>query len=164
MRLALLFSVLSVVAVAGCGAPKAPAATGHAAALDLPSSDGSLVHVPITGARVTVLDAFGPTCAPCKESVPALVAKQSSLETNGAKLVLVAVLADGESTDDAKKALASWGVKSPFLIDRGGALGRELGVKTLPATLVLDSEGHVVWTAAPGASVDSVVAATAPSN
>jgi hypothetical protein len=73
--------------------------------------------------------------------------------------VLVGVLADGESTDDAKRALGSWGVTAPFLVDRDGTGKREAGVTTLPATIVLDASGAVKWVAPPSATADDVVAA-----
>jgi hypothetical protein len=72
---------------------------------------------------------------------------------------LIAVLADNESTDDAQRALASWGVSAPFLVDREGTGRREAGVLDLPATLVLDERGVTKWAAPVGASTADVVAA-----
>ena len=72
--------------------------------------------------------------------------------------MLVGVLADGESTDDAKRALGSWGVTAPFLVDRDGTGKREAGVTTLPATIVLDASGAVKWVATPSATADDVIA------
>ena len=106
-----------------------------------------------------MLDFFGPTCAPCKKKVPELLGKQDELRAKGATLLLVAVLADGESTADARKALASWGVNAPFLIDRDGTGRREVGVVSLPATIILDAAGSVRWVAPPTASASDVVAA-----
>jgi thiol-disulfide isomerase/thioredoxin len=154
--------VLTVAAlVAGCGAAAPPSAptTAKTVAFSLPSDDGALVSVPVSGARATVLDFFGPTCEPCKTTVPALEAKRAELAAKGAKLVLVGVLADGESTTDAKRALASWGVTAPFLVDRDGTGKREAGVVGLPATIVLDASGAVKWVATPSATADDVVAA-----
>ncbi len=157
LTLALVLTALS----AGCGGAPPPSApvTAKSVGFALPSDDGALVTVPLAGARATVLDFFGPTCVPCKTKVPALEARRADLAAKGAKLVLVGVLADGESTDDAKRALASWGVKAPFLVDRDGTGKREAGVVTLPATIVLDASGAVKWVAPPGASAADVVAA-----
>jgi hypothetical protein len=104
------------------------------------------------------LDFFSPSCDPCREKVPALVAKRGELEARGAKLVLVAVLADSESTNDAQRSLASWGVSEGFLVDKGGVSNREAGVSGLPATLVLDADGGRVWTAPPTATAADVLA------
>jgi len=148
------------VLVTGCGATPASApTTTNAVGFSLPSDEGTLVTIPIPGARATVLDFFGPTCGPCKTKVPALEAKRAEFEAKGAKLVLVSVLGDGESTADAKRALASWGVTAPFLVDRDGTGKREAGVVNLPATIVIDASGTVKWVATPTATADDVIAA-----
>lgn len=156
------FRGLALAALAGCGtAPPVPSAptTAKAVAFSLPSDDGALVTVPVSGARATVLDFFGPTCEPCKAKVPALESRRAELAAKGAKLVLVGVLADGESTADARRALRSWGVIAPFLVDRDGTGRREAGVVSLPATLVLDASGAVTWVAPPSATAQDVLAA-----
>lgn len=91
--------------------------------------------------------------------MPALHARRKELADRGAKLVLVGVLGDGESTEDAKKALASWGVTAPSLVDHDGTGKREAGVRELPATLVLDARGTLRWVAPTGATAAEVVAA-----
>lgn len=124
----------------------------------LPSDDGKLVTVPLP--HVTnVLDAWAPSCKPCRDKVPALYARRGEIEARGGKLVLVAVLSDAETTEDARAALRSWGVAASFLIDRGDVLRREAGVSSLPATLVIDEQQHVRWVAPPNASAEDVVAA-----
>ena len=124
---------------------------------DLPSDAGALVTLPIAGSRATVVDAFAPTCEPCAKKLPELMARKAELDAAGATLVLVAVLAEDESADAATAGLTTWGVSSPFLVDRGNVLLRELGVRGLPATIVLDAAGHVRWTAAPDANANDVV-------
>lgn len=153
---------LGLLAVASCGGRPSPTPINpHArnVTFTLPSDEGALVTVPLAGARTTVVDFFGPTCEPCKAKVPALVARRDALEKKGAKLVLVAVLADGESTEDAKRALTAWGVSAPFLVDRDGTGRREAGILTLPATTVLDASGALRWSAPERATADDVVAA-----
>ncbi|HRG99906.1 MAG TPA: TlpA disulfide reductase family protein [Polyangiaceae bacterium] len=156
LTLTLVLGALST-ACGGSPPPSAPI-TAKSVGFALPSDDGALVTVPVPGARATVLDFFGPTCEPCKAKVPALEARRAELAAKGAKLVLVGVLADGESTDDAKRALASWGVTAPFLVDRDGTGKREAGVVSLPATIVLDASGAVKWVAPPGATAADVLA------
>lgn len=163
-RCPVLFLTL-LLAIAACG-PNAPPKTASHATLgptvemSLPTDKGQLGTVPAPGAAVTVVDFFGPTCAPCAEKLPALYAKQAELEAVGAKLVLVGVLADSETTDDARRALASWGVGgAPFLVDSGDASKREAGVRDLPTALVLDARGAVRWSAPADASADDVVEA-----
>lgn len=156
---------IAFVIAAGCvgcagGAP-APASVASGARevhFSLPTDGGDLVNLPLAGSRA-VIDVWGITCPPCREAVPALVARNAELETAGAKLVLVAVLADGETTDGARAALASWGVSRPFLVDRGDVLRREADVTALPSTLIVSSSGAVLWVAPRGATADDIVAA-----
>ena len=91
--------------------------------------------------------------------MPALHAKQSELAARGARLVLVGVVSDSESTDDARRALASWGVVAPFLVDRNGTGRREAGITALPATIILDASGAVRWVASSTSRAEDVVAA-----
>ncbi len=164
-RAALCSSLVAALSLAACGHPGPPPSApsdklGQPVSFSLPSDQGALVTVPLPGARITVLDFFGPTCEPCKTSVPALDAKRAELAARGAKLVLVGVLADSESSDDARRALASWGVVAPFLVDKDGTGKREAGVTNLPSTLVLDERGAVKWVAPAKVTADDVVAAT----
>jgi hypothetical protein len=133
---------------------------GRTVSFSLPTEDGELVRVPSATARATVLEFFAPTCVPCRERVPALAAKQDELSDRGASLVLVAVLADNESTEQARSALDQWGVGSlSFLVDRSGTSQREAGIRDLPETLVLNRAGRVTWVAPRTATAEDVVAA-----
>lgn len=146
------------------GSPPASAqndALGTTTGFDLPSDEGALVSIPQPSAKVTVVDAFAPTCVPCQEKLPALVARRDDLASVGARLVLVAVLADGESDEDASAALESWGVSSAFLVDRGDVLRRSLAIDELPGAAVVDASGKVRWVAPSGASAADVVATAA---
>ncbi|HYQ43513.1 MAG TPA: TlpA disulfide reductase family protein [Polyangiaceae bacterium] len=127
----------------------------------LPSDRGSLVSIPLTGAATTVIDAWAPSCAPCRQKLPALHARKAELEARGAKLILIAVLADSESTDDARAALSRWGIDAPFLVDRGDVMRREAGVAAVPETLLLDAHGVVRWVAPADATAEQVVSAVA---
>lgn len=134
---------------------------GRSVRIDLPSNEGTLVSLPARRPATTI-DGFAPSCEPCRSKVPALVARQAELSARGVQLVLVAVLEDDESSEDAKAALVSWGVPAdqPFLVDRGAVLRRELGIEGLPASVVLDAQGRVRWVAPAGASADEVVHAS----
>ncbi len=105
-----------------------------------------------------MVDAWATDCEPCKRSLPALVARKADLESRGGKLVLLAALREGESTDDARKVLDGWGVRERFLVDKAGTLKGATGVATVPATFVIGQDGEVRWAAPPGATAEDVVA------
>lgn len=155
--------VLSALLLASCGHAPTPSAQhpmlGQNVTVALPTNDGALVSIPSQDGKSTVLDFWGPTCEPCRKKLPELVAKNAELQSRGARLILVAVLADGESTEQAKSVLSSWGVDWPFLVDRANASRSQLGVNSLPATLVVDAQGKLIWSAPADASADDVVTA-----
>ena len=102
-----------MVLVSALGCATVPASAPHSMLgkrfeLTLPSDRGEIGRVPVPGARAIVLDFFGPTCGPCAKSVPALVARRAELERGGVKLVLIAVLAEEETSDGARAALQTW--------------------------------------------------------
>ena len=152
----------SVAALLGCGSalPSAPSPKLHQSVdFSLPSDTGSLVSIPLPSADITVLDAWAPSCVPCRKKLPALHARKAELEARGGKLVLVAVLSDGESTDDARATLSQWGVVEPFLVDHGDTLRREAGVSALPTTLLIDARAVLRWVAPVDATAADVVKA-----
>jgi thiol-disulfide isomerase/thioredoxin len=156
--------ILAVAALTPGCAPALPASAASSVlnqtvSFALPSDGGLLVSVPLSSPRTTVVDVWAPSCVPCRRSLPAIVKRQAELEAHGAKLVLVAVLSDAETTEGARATLVSWGANSPFLIDRGDTLRTQAGVDALPATLVIDRAGVVRWVAPPSASVDDIVRA-----
>jgi hypothetical protein len=161
-RFSLLAAAVFVGVLAGCGSAPASAPSpvlGKAIKVGLLDQAGNTVSVPVQGARSTVLDFWSPTCEPCRKSVPALVAKLPEIEARGGKVLLVGVLSEDESPLDARGALESWGVRYPFLVDRGEVIQKKAAVMELPATLILDAEGVVHWVAPTGASATDIVKA-----
>jgi thiol-disulfide isomerase/thioredoxin len=159
-RWPLLLLLLSACGTANPSAtsPGSASAVGKNVALSLPSSTGARVSIG-NGGQPLVLDFWSPECKPCRETIPALVHRKSELEAKGASLLLVAVLARDESTDAAKATLASWGVTESFLIDRDNVSMSAAGVRDLPATVVLDAQHNLKWTAPENATPDDVIAA-----
>jgi hypothetical protein len=162
-RASITISIFGLVAAFGsvsCGdsarAAFARRSSGHPATFDLPSDGGLLVTVPLRGKRTTVLYAWAPSCEPCRRSAPELVARRQDIERAGASLVLVAILSDGESAESARRTLESWGVSYPFLVDRASVLQRELGIESIPRTILLTAAGDP-WLSPLHATVDDVV-------
>ncbi|MBN1612623.1 MAG: redoxin domain-containing protein [Polyangiaceae bacterium] len=84
-------------------------------------------------------------CTGCKASVPRAVARREAMASSGIELVLVGVLAQDDSIADARAVLASWGVDSPFIVDRKGTILRKYGISDMPAAVVLDRSGAIQW-------------------
>ena len=121
---------------------------------ELPGDHDEKIAVPAAGARSTVIEVWSPTCESCKDRVSALVSHEMEIQQKGAKLVLVAVLSEGEAAEDAGKTLASWGVRAhPFAIDKGEVIRSRLGVNELPATVILSGD-KLRWVAPTGAEME----------
>lgn len=138
--------------------PSAPTELlGQAIAFTLVSAQGEPTPVPVAG-RVTLVDYFGPQCVPCREKLPALWAERQRLTAAGVELQLVAILDEGQSTEEAAGALAKWGVPGlPFLVDRDNVAAREAGLSELPGAQVYDRAGALRWQAPSAASVAQIV-------
>ena len=72
------------------------------------------------------------------------VAQEAALHARGARLVLVAILADGETIAGTNAALRRWGVPHPFLVDERNVSRDVAGITLLPAALVLDPHGRIL--------------------
>jgi len=157
--------IACVLSLVGCSShaallPSAPSELlNRHVAFTLVSNDGSPTTIPLP-AKATVIAYWAPTCKPCRQELPALVAKRAAIETAGGALTLVAELAETESTELAEQTLASWGIRHErFLVDHDGVSTVQAAVTALPTTQVYDHAGTLRWVAPPAATPDDVVAA-----
>lgn len=127
--------------------------------LELPTDGGDLVSIGARQGPPRLLEFWSPSCVPCRQAVPALLSRREEIESRGAVIHLVAVLADGETTELARETLRSWGVQEPFLVARDNIAAQAAGVMDLPTTLIVDSDGTVVWRSNVGDSVDQAIRA-----
>lgn len=119
-----------------------------------------MMDVPHGEAAATIVDLWATDCVPCRTSMPALVAKAQGSRREGVTLVLVGILRDDETVESAREVLASWGVFSRFVVDRGGTIQKKLRVERIPATLVLDRQGVVQWVAPDQATAAEILEAS----
>jgi len=160
-----LLANLATYLLVGCGGSSAPATAPHEqlgkpVSFTLVSNDGEPLELPPAGHKA-VLDYWAPSCVPCKTKLPALISHRTELQNNGARLVLVAILAEDESTARAEHTLAEWGAPGErFLIDRNDISARTAGVVHLPTTQIYDSHQVLRWVAPTSANATDVVSAT----
>ena len=128
-------------------------------ALRLADADGQPISVRNAEGRPTVLYFWAPTCQACGEKVPQLLDAEPMFGERRARLVLVGVLDEDESAEDARAALASWGVDRPFLVVRDRASQRRAGLTELPKVMVLDGHGVVSWVAPRGSTAQDILSA-----
>ncbi len=96
--------------------------------------------------KVVLVNFWATWCAPCREEIPLLVAKQNELGASGLQVVGIAV----DQADKVRSFAAEMGINYPVLVgdmqalDLGRAVGNELG--GLPYTVVVDRQGRIVRT------------------
>lgn len=159
---ALIASALLALTVSCGRGPPASARhpmLGKPVSITLPTDGGEQISVPAPDRRKLVLEFFAPNCESCRTRLPALVDRRELINARGARLVLVALLADHESIDQARSALHKWGVQWPFLVDSSGASRPYLGISKAPSALLVDGKGKLLWSAPADATADDVIAA-----
>ncbi|MBI5536064.1 MAG: TlpA family protein disulfide reductase [Deltaproteobacteria bacterium] len=130
---------------------------GKPVQIALPTDAGDMASIPPGDRKKVLLHFFSPSCESCRKKLPALVDKRDEISARGARLVLVAVLGDHESIDQATAALREWGVPWTFLIDQSGASRSLLGVGRVPSSVLVDGKGKLLWYSPEDAAADEVV-------
>jgi thiol-disulfide isomerase/thioredoxin len=115
--------------------------------------DGSRVTLESLHGHVVVLNFWASWCSPCRRELPRLDAINREMSAQGATIVAVSI---DENVDNARGFAKSAGLAMPVAHDGPRGLARELDLRTVPATVVLDRDGHIVWSS--GRSDDDALA------
>jgi cytochrome c biogenesis protein CcmG, thiol:disulfide interchange protein DsbE len=115
-------------------------ATGKAMPFALRDLDGREHRLADYRGKVVVLNFWATWCEPCREEMP-------SLDRLAAKLAgrPFAVLAVdyAEGAPRVREFAARQALRFPLLLDRDGSVTKSWGVRTLPATYVIDAGGQL---------------------
>jgi cytochrome c biogenesis protein CcmG/thiol:disulfide interchange protein DsbE len=90
--------------------------------------------------KVVVLNVFASWCAPCKTEAPMLAGAQADLARRGATVVGVTY---DDTEPDALAFVHRYGLRYPVLRDVDQTVGKDLSVKGVPETFVLDRQGRI---------------------
>jgi cytochrome c biogenesis protein CcmG/thiol:disulfide interchange protein DsbE len=127
-------------------APKASAAvevrpwSGDTPALRFDAADGASFDLRSLRGKVVVLNFWAAWCAPCREEIPHLQAWAAG--QRGVQVVLVNI---GDKPQVMREWLQRAGVTLTSLRDPESRALAELGLRQLPATLIIDTEGRIRW-------------------
>jgi thiol-disulfide isomerase/thioredoxin len=103
------------------------------------SLDGTLVKLPAHG-KVTMVDFWATSCAPCVKMMPKLAALYD--EKRAAGLVVVGVASD-DNPGLVQARLRELGVTYPNIVDAAGTIRGAYRATDLPQTVLIDRHGKV---------------------
>ena len=103
---------------------------------------GTHYSLPGRPGKFVVVSFFASWCTQCRDEAPELVAFQFQHHKYGTAIVLSVVFSDSQSSARASQALL--GVTWPTLVDNGGTMALDFGVKELPSTFLIAPDGRVV--------------------
>jgi cytochrome c biogenesis protein CcmG/thiol:disulfide interchange protein DsbE len=137
---------LALIVMVCWTAPKASAAvevrpwSGDTPVLRFDAADGAPFDLRSLRGKVVVLNFWAAWCAPCREEIPHLQAWAAG--QRGVQVVLVNI---GDKPQVMRDWLQRAGVTLTSLRDPESRALAELGLRQLPATLILDAEGRIRW-------------------
>mgnify|MGYP000163797446 CR=1 FL=1 len=136
--LAAVALALTAPALAGCGGSEGGSASALPDVQLTSVGDGSTIDASeLRGPALVNL--WATWCGPCRAEMPAFQAVASDLGD-----VRVIGINEGDAGDKAAGFLDDVGVTFDQYLDPDSAISAELRVSGLPATLVVDADGHVV--------------------
>ncbi len=109
--------------------------------------------------EVVVLHFWASWCPPCRRELPLLDALHADLAQRGGRVLAVSI---DEQAENAERFAARLGVRMPIACDGPAGLARQLDLRHVPFTLVLDRNGEVAYATSrsDAAGVEEIAAAT----
>ena len=147
LRRRLLVAAAAVALLAPAARPAAPALTAAPAArFAARTLTGEKFELETALTKGPVLVDFWATwCHPCLESLPALEKLRAQYAAQG--LSVVAVSIDGPRNYARVRPFAQrLGLKMPVVIDEDGSIAQKYQVSSVPTTILIAQDGHIVRT------------------
>lgn len=104
--------------------------------------DGSNTSLSAMRGRVVIVNFWASWCSPCRRELPKLDALHREWRSQGASVLAVSI------DDDARNAgrfVRSGRLSMPIACDGPQGLARQLNLRHVPATIVLDRDGRIAW-------------------
>ena len=119
----------------------------------LPALDGSLVRLSDFAGKTVVLEWFNPGCPFVKDvynsdEMTDLAGKWAEQDVTWLAINSGAPGKQGSGLDTNTRAVSSWDIEYPVLLDESGAVGRAYGAKTTPHMYVISPSGELSFAGA----------------
>lgn len=102
--------------------------------------DGVAFDLAAYAGRPIIVNFWGPSCVPCRDEFPLLIAKEAQYAPDG--LAIVGVLKD-DPPEPARRFVADYGADWPTVQDADGALSTAYRVAGRPQTYFIDGTGVI---------------------
>ena len=93
--------------------------------------------------EVVVLDFWATWCPPCHKALPKFDALHAEIAKKGGRVIAVAIDEDKLNVD---RFVTRYRLRLPIVLDGPNGLVRELDLRQVPLTVVLDRNGEVAFT------------------
>lgn len=110
---------------------------------ELQSLDEEEVTLEAVAGRAVLLNLWATWCLPCIEEMPEIAALHERYEAEGLEVVGLSV-DSADATDKVHAFVAEHEIPFTIWLDPAMALYRDLRIRSLPVTFVLDREGRIV--------------------
>jgi thiol-disulfide isomerase/thioredoxin len=119
--------------------------------------DGRDVSLATLSGEVVVLNFWASWCAPCRNELPRLDALNAEISKQGGRVIAVSIDIERRNVERFARRLA---LRLPVVHDGPDGLARELDLRHVPFTVVLDRNGEVAFTTSRSdqAGLDALVA------
>ncbi len=132
-----LFSCMGALLLVGMGS-RPPQMGGPAPDFTLESFEGRRVSLSEFRGKVVLVNFWASWCEPCKKEMPEIEAAYQRHKNDG--LVVLAVNF-GERKEEAERHVR--GLSFPLLLDRNTVVAEAYGIRSLPVTFFIDSDGII---------------------
>lgn len=111
-------------------------------AFTLTALDGTVVSSADLAGKPLIVNFWASWCAPCRRELPRLDALNREMASQGASVVAVSI---DQDAGNASRFAKSGRLSMPVACDGPGGLARQLDLRHVPATVVLDRDGRIAW-------------------
>ena len=139
--------MLLVAVLAGC-APNEITSDWHrieprpaAPEYSLQQLDGGMVSLSDFRGKIVIMECWATWCGPCRFSLPSLEVIYKRFEDRG----VVVLLINQDEPPDKVRAWANNRFTAPILLDEGGGVAAQYGVRGIPRLFIIDGDGKLAY-------------------